>query len=52
MYIQHFTFFPPGNQQYPERDIYLFGEFTNYATDENSRMEFNAEKGRMKKRFC
>src|SRR6187455_2279763 len=45
----HFTFFPPGNQQYPERDIYLFGEFTNYATDENSRMEFNAEKGAYEK---
>jgi len=45
----HFTFFPPGNQQYPERDIYLYGEFTNYATDENSKMEFNAEKGAYEK---
>ena len=41
----HFTFFPPGNVQYPGRDIYLFGEFTNYATNENSKMEFNMEKG-------
>ncbi len=45
----HFTFFPPGNQQYPERDIYLFGEFTNYAADENSKMEFNTEKGAYEK---
>jgi hypothetical protein len=45
----HFTFFPPGNLQYPERDIYLFGELTNYATDENSKMEFNAEKGAYEK---
>ena len=45
----HFTFFPPGNQQYPERDIYLFGELTNYAADENSKMEFNAEKGAYEK---
>jgi hypothetical protein len=45
----HFTFFPPGNQQYPGRDIYLFGEVTNYATDENSKMEFNAEKGAYEK---
>jgi hypothetical protein len=45
----HFTFFPPGNLQYPERDIYLFGEFTNYAADENSKMEFNAERGAYEK---
>jgi hypothetical protein len=45
----HFTYFPPGNQQYPERDVYLFGELTNYATDENARMEFNAEKGAYEK---
>lgn len=45
----HFTFFPPGNLQYPGRDIYLFGELTNYATEENSKMEFNAEKGAYEK---
>lgn len=45
----HFTFFPPGNLQYPERDIYLFGELTNYSTDENSKMEFNSEKGAYEK---
>jgi hypothetical protein len=45
----HFTYFPPGNQQYPGRDIYLFGELTNYATDENSKMEFNIEKGAYEK---
>ena len=45
----HFTFFPPGNQQYPERDVYLFGELTNYSADENSKMEFNTEKGAYEK---
>jgi len=45
----HFTFYPPNNQQYPEKDIYLFGELTNYAADENSKMEFNAEKGAYEK---
>jgi len=45
----HFTYFPPGNQQYPERDVYLFGELTNYATDANAKMEFNAEKGAYEK---
>lgn len=45
----HFTFYPPNNQQYAGKDIYLFGELTNYAADENSRMEFNAEKGAYEK---
>lgn len=41
----HFTFVPPGNRPYGGKSIYLFGELTNYATDENSRMIFNEEKG-------
>jgi hypothetical protein len=45
----HFTFYPPNNQVYPERNVYLFGELTNYAADENSRMEFNADKGAYEK---
>ena len=45
----HFTFFPPNNLQYPGRDIYIFGELTNYTADENSKMEFNSEKGAYEK---
>jgi hypothetical protein len=41
----HFTYTPPGNQAYPGRDLYIFGELTNYAVDDSSRMTFNAEKG-------
>ena len=41
----HFTFIPPGNVQYPERDVYVFGELTNYAADSSAKMEFNTEKG-------
>lgn len=41
----HFTFVPPANKQYPEKDVYVFGELTNYATDENSKMDFNEERG-------
>jgi len=41
----HFTFAPPGNQAYSGRDVYLFGELTNYLPDESSRMVFNAESG-------
>jgi hypothetical protein len=41
----HFTFIPPGNRPYPGRNIYLFGELTQYATDDSSKMIFNEEKG-------
>lgn len=45
----HFSFFPPGNRQYPERDVYIFGELSNYSLNENSMMEFNEEKGAYEK---
>lgn len=45
----HFTFFPPNNQQYGGRDIHLYGEFTNYAINDDTRMEFNAERGAYEK---
>ena len=45
----HFSFFPPGNKQYEGRNIYLFGEFTNYDFNENTRMDFNKEKGAYEK---
>jgi hypothetical protein len=45
----HFTFFPPNNLQYPEKDVYLYGELTNYMTNEDAKMEFNAEKGAYEK---
>ena len=41
----HFTYIPPGNQAYAGKDIYLFGELTNYTPDNTSRMVFNPEKG-------
>jgi len=41
----HFTFIPPNNQQYAGKDVYLFGELTNYAIDGDSKMEFNEQKG-------
>lgn len=41
----HFTFVPPGNRAYPGRNIYLFGELTNYAIDDSTKMIFNPEKG-------
>ncbi|MBC7948542.1 MAG: DUF5103 domain-containing protein [Chitinophagaceae bacterium] len=41
----HFTYVPPGNQPYPGKNMYIFGELTNYTPDDNSRMIFNEEKG-------
>ena len=41
----HFTFVPPGNQPMPDKQLYLFGELTNYGQDEKAKMSFNAEKG-------
>jgi hypothetical protein len=41
----HFTYAPPGNQPYAGKDIYVFGELTNYMADGSSRLEFNREKG-------
>ena len=49
MCIRILLFSLPAMLQYPGRDIYLFGEFTNYATNENSKMEFNMEKGAYEK---
>jgi hypothetical protein len=36
---------PPARQPYPGKDVYLFGELTNYSLDDASRMVFNQEKG-------
>jgi hypothetical protein len=41
----HFSYFPPANRPYAEKDIFLFGEFTGYALDENARMDFDESKG-------
>jgi hypothetical protein len=41
----HFTYIPPGGRAYAGKDLYLFGELTNYSPDDASRMVFNPEKG-------
>ena len=45
----HFTYFPPGNRPFAGNDLYLFGEFTNYASDTTGRMNFNKETGAYEK---
>jgi len=41
----HFTFVPSGNNELAGKDIYLFGELTNYGRDAKAKMVFNADKG-------
>lgn len=41
----HFTFVPPNGQEYPNKDVYLFGQLTNYNFTDSLRMSFNADKG-------
>lgn len=41
----HFTYVPPGGKPYAGKEVYLFGELTNYASNDNARMIFNEEKG-------
>ncbi len=45
----HFSYFPPNNRAIEGQDVYLFGEFTNYAMDTSGKMSFNAEKGAYEK---
>lgn len=45
----HFSYFPPGNRAFQGKDIYLFGEFTNYASDTSGKMNFNKERGAYEK---
>ena len=40
-----FSYKPVSPQQLAGKDLFLFGELTNYATDEKARMNFNEETG-------
>ncbi len=41
----HFSFMPPGGRPFAGKDVYLFGELTNYLPNDASRMEFNEQEG-------
>ncbi len=47
--LTHFSYFPPGNQPMEGSDVYIFGEFTNWASDTTSKMQFNNERGAYEK---
>lgn len=44
-----FSYFPPNNHAYEGSDLYLFGEFTNYGSDDSGKMEFNKDRGAYEK---
>ena len=44
-----FKYFPPGNKAFAGRDVYIFGEMTNYAADTSGLMQFNPETGAYEK---
>ena len=41
----HFFFVPNNRQPYAGKDVYILGQFTNYKTDDNSRMKWNDSLG-------
>lgn len=41
----HFKFVTPTKQPYAGKDLYLIGQLTDYGYNENTKMQFNAEKG-------
>lgn len=44
-----FTYFPEGNKPFAGKDLYLFGEMTNWAADTSALMRFNEERGAYEK---
>lgn len=40
-----FNFITPTQQPYPDKDLYLFGQLTDYKLNASTKMEFNPEKG-------
>jgi hypothetical protein len=41
----HFKFITPDLKPFPNQDLYLIGQLTDYRIIENNKMNFNAEKG-------
>jgi hypothetical protein len=41
----HFTFVPDGRMPYPNKNVYIIGQMTNYALDNSTQMTFNTDSG-------
>src|SRR5207237_1544547 len=40
----HFSFLPPDSIPYAGKDVYLFGQLTDYAFTDSTKMQFNPDK--------
>lgn len=40
-----FTFVPSNNSPFPDKDVFIVGQLTNYNLDDSAKMVFNTEKG-------
>src|SRR5580698_1412964 len=40
-----FGFVPPGKTPFTDKDVYIIGEFTDYAYNDSTRMQFNPDRG-------
>ncbi len=41
----HFTFVPDSRAAYPNKNVYIAGQMTSYATDETTKMNYNQDSG-------
>jgi len=41
----HFSYVPPNNQPYADKDLFLFGQLTDYNLNDDAKMIYNADKG-------
>ncbi len=39
----HFSYVPPGNRPFEGRDVYVFGELSNYAMNGQGKMQYNEQ---------
>jgi hypothetical protein len=46
-----FSFVPPGNSAFPDKDVYLLAKFSDGGLNDSTRMLFNTERGRYEVAF-
>ncbi|HWK05996.1 MAG TPA: DUF5103 domain-containing protein [Puia sp.] len=47
----HFSFVPPGNTPFPDKDVYVLGQFTGGGFNDSTKMVFNTSTGRYEGSF-
>lgn len=41
----HFRYLPPGKMAFPRKEVYVFGELSNYGSADSAKMRFNERDG-------